>query len=293
MVSLGATLRDGRPHPGAGTGFLISHGLTFNRERSSADAASEQVFEIMQVRWGGETLLIPSRQLVSALLGHALTDMGISNYVSDETGFLVPFMTPAGTDVFRFEHGADGWQAVEHGTPFLTSAEGEREPSLVKTDTCYLAYTRGNDPVGRLYRSEKGFDFELLTERPNPTVPQVLNRTAAGELYLTTNSNRDMLRNPLIACPLTAEGVFGDAVVIHDQDGVRDDKGPSVPFVDHGIGSDIMLEGHRRHLLAYRVCDLRERTLHASQAELARTFHAGGAPAERRAFGGIYVAEVE
>lgn len=293
FTPLDAALPDGRSSPAAGTGFLISQGVTFNQDASSEVADSECIIEIMQTTWNGSDFTIASREFVSSLLGFALKGMAVSRYWPLGTGFVVPFTTDAGIIVFRFEYANGRWQAVTHGQPFRTSAEGETEPSVVQAaDGRYYGFTRGNDPMGRLYRSDDGLNFELLAARPNNTVPQVLNRAGDGALYLVTNPNWDMLRNPLVAYPVAPDGTFGEGLVIHDQDGIRDAEGPSVPFVDHGIASDVVLEGRGRHLLSYRVCDLRERTLHAWQTDLARTFHAGRNPVERRQFGGIYLAEI-
>ena len=61
----------------------------------------------------------------------------------------------------------------------------------------------------------------------------------------------------MIAVPVTSKGK-GDPIIIHDHKGIRDHDGPEVPFVDHGVAKNVILEGKRRHLLFYRVCDLRE-----------------------------------
>jgi hypothetical protein len=101
-----------------------------------------------------------------------------------------------------------------------------------------------------------------------------------------------MLRNPLVVYPMIDE-TFREPLVIHDQDGIRDDKGPSVPFVDHAVGVNLFLEGRWRHLLWYRVCDLKERTFHCFQKEVSKEFHKDGKPAARSPIGGLYLAELE
>ena len=91
----------------------------------------------------------------------------------------------------------------------------------------------------------------------NHTVPQVLNQGLDGSVYLTTNTGPGWLRNPLLAFALRGVG-FVDPVVVHDEKQIGDDKEREVPFCDHGVGSNVFLGGRWRHLLLYRVCDLRE-----------------------------------
>jgi hypothetical protein len=78
-------------------------------------------------------------------------------------------------------------------------------------------------------------------------------------------------------------------VIVHDQDGIRDDAGESIPFVDHPVASNVFLEGRWRHFLLYRVSDLRERTPHAFQPELRKFL---GTPKPRSEKSGLYLVEI-
>jgi hypothetical protein len=66
-----------------------------------------------------------------------------------------------------------------------------------------------------------------------------------------------MLRNPLLAFELRGQS-FVDPVIVHDEKQIGDDKGKEVPFCDHAIAENVFLGRRWRHLLLYRVCDLRE-----------------------------------
>ncbi len=130
-----------------------------------------------------------------------------------------------------------------------------------------------------------------------------------GSLYLATNTGPGWLRNPLRAYAL--QGIkFVDPVIIHDEKEIGDDgmlPDPSgkavpgqvvltnedigrrpgsvplrntqeIPFVDHAIAENVFLNGRWRHLLCYRVCDLRET-------------NGDGAPTTPHT--GLYLAELE
>jgi hypothetical protein len=89
---------------------------------------------------------------------------------------------------------------------------------------------------------------------------------------------------------------FWATVYVHDQDGIRGDKGSSKPFVDHGVASNVFLEGRWRHLVFYRCCDLMERTLHEFQLQQGMgniVYGKGKGPIPRRPWSGMYVVELE
>ena len=301
FIPLGAKLEDGRPHPAAGTGVLLSDGMTFNRERTTGGKDSELVTEVMQVRWDGQSLDITQRSYMDEAMGLRLCGLPMSCFCPQDAAFLVPLTTNKGTVVFRWEFDGNQWLITDCGEPFMTHTKGdwvhpvgEIEPTLQKHADEYLVYTRGWDPVGRVYRSNDGMNYKLWFERKNQTLPQVLNRGLDGSLYLATNPNWDMLRNPLVAHPMQGQS-FGEPILIHDQGGIRDDQGPQVPFIDHAIGVNLFLEGRWRHLLWYRVCDLRERTFHTEmdESEWAKGFREKwGEPVPLRETDGLYMAEL-
>ena len=254
--------------------------------------------EFIQLKWDGESLAVTDRSLCSTLLGYKILGNALSSFLLDGEGLLAPLTTDRGTVVFRFSFEGRGWTPTGCGKPFETYSDnrsemphivGESEPSLIKRVRRYLLYTRGQDPLGRLYSSADGLNFELLLTRSNHTVPQVLNQGFDGRPYLVTDSSKGWLRNPMVAYPLRDDDTFGEAVVIHDEGGIRDDKGDSIPFVDHGVGVNLHLQGRWRHFIWYRVCDLKERTPHSFQTELKKML---GQPKKRFENGGLYAAEV-
>ena len=294
FVPLGAKMKDGKPHPAAGTGVLISTGLTYNPGRTAADQYSEMIVEILQLRWDGKSLTIEQISFMDEVLGFKLTGLMISNnFCPQGVTFLAPFTTDKGTVVFRWEFDGKIWRITESGKPFLCDAVGESEPSLQRQGDHYFISTRGNDPIGRVYRSTDGMNYELFFEKKHNTVPQVLNQGLDGSLYLATNPNWDIVRNPLVIYPMEDKS-FGQPILIHDEDGIRDTKGDKIPFIDIGVGINLYIQGKWRHLLWYRVCDLKERTVMASMAEEIgdEIYGPDGGPKKTRT-GGLYLAEIE
>ena len=306
FIPLGAKLADGKPHPGEGTGILFSGAMTFNSEGTSAEEDSELLVEIMQIKWDGKEVKVIERKLTDTMLNLKLAGPPISYFFADNDSFLAPFTTEQGIVVFRFEYDDCQWKPVRAGNPFRTHVDegilgvrGEFEPSMQKVGDTYFIHTRGSDPVGRIYTSKDGFNYRLASQRYNNLIPQVLNKGLDDSLYIATNPNLDMLRNPLLAYPLTGNSLdmpncTAEPIIIHDQDGVRDCNGKSIPFVDHAVAANLFLDGRWRHLLWYRVCDLKERGLHSYMSDAAKKIYGSdGKPTERKQFGGLYLAELE
>jgi hypothetical protein len=286
-------------HPGRGTGFLVSECISFNLDGSSLDERSERVLEFIQLRWDGRELYVADRAYQTTLAGIELRGSALSTFPLANGALWAPFTTDHGTLVFRFEFAAGAWTCVGHGEPFITGLARafpypapEVEPSIQVADGAYWIHTRGIDAVGRLYRSETGMNYRLHLEQPMHTVPQALNQGLDGTLYLATNPFPTppalWIRNPLVILPLDA-GRYGTPLIIHDEGGIRLDTGASIPFVDHAVGCNVLLEGRRRHLLWYRVCDLKERTAYSSQPDLANLI---GTPKPRMPSSGLYLAEM-
>ena len=301
FLPLGRERKNGGGRHGQGTGLLVSTGMSFNADGSSLEQNSECAVEFMQLDWNGRELTVRDRTYVTVLDGLALKGTAISPFLVDGNGFLAPFSTDCGTVVFRFEFQSGQWRSVAHGHPFgkggskdlaLPVFDSEMEPSIQKSNGRYWVHTRGADPVGRLYRSTDGLDYELYREQALHTVPQVLNAGPDGDLYLATNPSPSSpavwLRNPLVILPLGKDG-YGAPIIVHDEGGIRCDTGDSIPFVDHAVGCNVFLEGRWRHLLWYRVCDLKERTAYSFQTELARLI---GTPKPRKPTSGLYLAEI-
>jgi hypothetical protein len=184
-----------------------------------------------------------------------LTNCGF-NCLDEGSAYLCPFQTTSGVRVLRFGYDGARWLPEAAGKPF-GRPRVEIEPSIVRVDGEIFVYTRGRDRRGCLYRSGDGLDYYLRADHWNHTVPQVLNPGLDGTAYLATNTGPGWLRNPLVAFAL--RGVdFVDPFVVHDEKQIGDDRGKEVPFCDHGVGVNVLLGGRWRHLLLYRVLDLRE-----------------------------------
>jgi hypothetical protein len=299
FVPLGAKSEDGRQLAGAGTGIFISDGLTFDDSKKTGNSSSELVMEFMQVRWDGQSLSVTKKDLLDNLLGYKLLGNALSEFLQDGDSFLAPLLTDKGIIVFRFKFDGKEWRALECGNPFVARQKegwymnrGESEPSIIKKDGQYLISTRGGDNKVRVYSSNDGLNYELMFAWPNNTIPQSLNMVHNGKIYLLTNPNQDILRNPLMAYPMLENG-FGEGILIHDEDGIRDDKGDKIPFVDHAVGVSRFIEGQWRHLILYRVCDLKERTMCDEMAELGKVLHGESGPTKRNKRGGVYLVEIE
>jgi hypothetical protein len=304
FVPLGAKMENGKPHPAAGTGVLVSEGVTYNSNRTTADQNSEIIMEILQLRWDGKSLTIEQRSLMDEALGFKLSGVPISNFCPQNATLLSPFTTDKGTVVFRWEFDGKIWRITDSGKPFVCNAKrdlsqgrviltSEFEPSLQRQGNHYIVSTRGMDPIGRIYTSTNGMDFKLLFEKKHNTVPQVLNQGLDGSLYLATNPNWNIVRNPLVIYPMEDKS-FGEPILIHDEDGIRDTKGDKIPFVDIGVGTNLYIKGRWRHLLWYRVCDLKERTMMSSMTEEIgeEIYGPDGGPKQSRT-GGLYLAEIK
>ena len=255
FVPLGAVLENGQPHPGAGTGFLLSSCGPFLPDRSEMVPNAGLFIELLQLRWDGNSLKV-TRDTWPEPYASRIDNLGF-NCLAKNGGFLCPMAMQDGqVQVVRFEAAGGRWQPVEAGKPFATKPK-EFEPSIVELDGEYLVYTRGSNRRGRVYRSGDGLNYYLRADHWNHTVPQVLNQGLDGSVYLTTNTGPGWLRNPLLAFAMRGVG-FVDPVVVHDEKEIGDDKEREVPFCDHGIGTNVLLNDRWRHLLLYRVCDLRE-----------------------------------
>ena len=272
IVPLGAKLKDGSPHPAAGSGFFVCSVITFSPDRSQITPDPDEFVEFYQVQWDGKSLRVTADKLPEPFAA-PLKDIAF-NTVAQDSGFITPFGSALGMQVLRFDYKDGRWQVTGSGHPFgvktnaqgrmqvsegkITSIPSEIEPSIVTTPDGYWVYTRGgNNQRGRVYRSRDGLNYEFAFDHWNHTVPQVLNQSLDGSLYLTTNTGPGWLRNPLLAFALRGRS-FVDPLIVHDEKGIRNDKQPQVPFVDHGIGANIFLNGRWRHFLTYRICDLRE-----------------------------------
>ena len=294
FVPLGARLANGKPHPAAGTGVLLSCVSTYQLDKTEGDKSVRMV-EVIQLRWDGSNLKIVGREIVSQLLGLKLNGSTPLASCQQDNGLLLPFGTVDGMVVFRFDWDGKAWTPTRHGKTFAKS-KTELEVSLRRQEDAYYLQTRCRSAEGNLYRSKDGLEFEFVaTLDTHAGSPKVLNQGLDGSLYVASNSSPGWVRNPLEAVPWENDH-FGRSFIIHDQDGVRGDKGSSKPFVDHAVASNVFLEGRWRHILLYRVCDLMERTLHDFQLKQGFgnvVYGKGKGPIPRRPWSGMYAVELE
>lgn len=296
FVPLGARLPSGQPHPAAGTGVLFSCTSTFRADKTTQDDQTKRMVEVIQLGWDGSRLQIVSHEIVSHLLDLELTGSTPLASCPQDTGLLFSFGTVAdGMIAYRFDWNGKAWTPTRHGKPF-TKSHTESEISLRQQGDTYYLQTRCHSAEGNLYRSKDGLEYEFAaTLDSHAGSPKVLNQGLDGSLYVACNYSPGWVRNPLEAVPWEQDH-FGKPFILHDQDGVRGDKGDSKPFVDHAIASNVFLEGRWRHLVFYRVCDLMERSLHGFQLKQGFgnvVYGKGKGPIPRRPWSGMYVVELE
>ena len=260
FVPLGTKRADGSPHPGAGSGFYLSTTGTFLSDRSRVHPQADWWLEFLQLTWDGHTLKVAKDALPERVFGLKLINIGFRTYPEGD-GFLCPVVSDQGIVVLRFAHRDGRWVAAESGATFGKAGK-ESEPSIVRVQSEYLVYTRGSDSRGRVYASSNGLHYHFLFQHTNNNVPQVLNQGLDGSLYLAANTSPGVLRNPLFAFVLQEQS-FTRPMVIHDEQGMHEDlsrekPARSVPLVDHGVGANVFFGGRWRHVLCYRVCDVRE-----------------------------------
>jgi hypothetical protein len=277
IIPLGAKLENNTPHPAAGSGFLISTLLSFTPDRAEVTPNPDQFVELYQVRWDGKELKVEKDKLPEPYASSVI-NVGFNCLIKGEA-VLCPVVSDQGIEVLLFEHKEGRWQPTRSGGNFATIKKtakiglanvgpggkqfalvrGEMEPSLVQLTDGYMVHTRGPDtePKGRFYWSQDGLRYYFKFDHWNHTVPQVLNQGLDGSLYLTTNTGPGRLRNPLYAYALRGLSLV-DPIILHDEKQIRDVKGKEIPFCDHAMGENVFLNGRWRHLITYRVLDLRE-----------------------------------
>jgi hypothetical protein len=296
FVPLGAKLANGKPHPAAGSGVLFSCASTFRHDKTTQDENSKRQVEVLQFRWDGQRLRCTHHEIIGSLLDRTLTGSTPLVSCTQDHGFLFPFGTVEdGILVYRFDWNGERWTPTSRCKPF-TKSHKETETSIRKQGDSFYIQTRCPSVEGQLYRAGSDLKFaHVATLDSHAGCPKVLNQGLDGSLYVACNYSPGWVRNPLEAVPWESDH-FGRPFILHDQDGVRGDKGESLPFVDHAIGSNVFLEGRWRHILCYRVVDLKERSLHGFQLKQGFgdiVYGKGKGPIPRRPWSGMYAIELE
>jgi hypothetical protein len=282
FVPLGAKTEDGKPHPAAGTGFLLSNCVPYHTDKKLwIENNTEHLTEWLDLRWDGEYLDIVSHRLTHGEeFGLTLTGPGLSNPISYKEGILFPLeFVNSGCRVVYFTYDGYAWRPEKVGPAFCVDPGRESEASIVYSGGKYIVYTRGPD-IGRLYESEDGFSYRFTRSHNLLSSPMVLNCGLDGGLYLTANpssSREPYIRNPLVAYPVT-DGELGAPVLLHDGDGIRDWNHPTLPRADHAVASSFRIGGVWRHFILYRYCDGRERRHQDLCGERAYRYYNGKGP---------------
>jgi len=233
FIPLGAKLPDGRPHPHAGTGFILANatawpadlgghfetypdriGYTFYRgEKRYATN------EIMQLRYDGERIAITgrrTRQEGDILPGYQSSWTGFGCAIADGEDLLIgmqaskPGDAAACSGLARWKRVNGEWRGVDF-TP-ITPADNSIEASLIRdVDGSLLYFARGRrhmGPPARIWRQAKPGDpweLRMNVARMLPSTPAALGQAPDGTPYLSGNFWQPEFKVP--------EGLYADAGV--------------------------------------------------------------------------------
>ncbi|MBL9216605.1 MAG: hypothetical protein JNG83_14095 [Opitutaceae bacterium] len=233
FVPFGARLADGRPHPHAGTGFILINlsawpvdgggnfetypdriGRTWYRDHRRYHPS-----ELIQIGYDGTRLAIISRQPLEEpeiLPGYHSSWTGLGCAIADGEDLLIgmqasrPGDPAARSGIARWRRTEGAWRAVEF-TP-ITPADNSIEASLVRDlDGSLIYFARGRrhlGPPARLWRQARpGGEWELRCDLPRmlPSTPAVLGQAVDGTPYLAGNLWQPEYRLPA--------GLYADAGV--------------------------------------------------------------------------------
>jgi len=272
FVPLAAKRPDGSAHPGAGTGFGISHALCFELNDQGFftwdQTPREHRYYVRQFAYDGHDFRVVKTEKKSAGKplkiadgAWAITAPGMSAAIPDGDDLLLAVSASDGTresaGVSRWRRRQGDWAPVA-----FYGVSGGMEPSLVRDIDGSLLYSvRGTGREGqavRVWRSvDSGRNWEQVLHVPTlrSDAPVVLNRAADGTAYLAAN-HPDSFRAKLCLWPLNAQRTgCGPAIVARDCVG---EFGPppvgTTWFADHPMATTVQLADGRWHnLLGYRV----------------------------------------
>ena len=295
FVPLGANDGNNKPHPAAGKGFLYCECVPYKTNRKDPLPVNRCFIEKIDISWDGSNLSVDKREFID--LGYKKLLPSITNPVAFDDGFLAPFTVNIDAEGERtgiitayFAYRGNAWRCLKKSEDFGGEYPDAFEPSIRYNDDGFMVCFRTSKAVAPIFLSKDGFEFKLISETWNHTVPRILNQGLDGSLYLSTNTGPGYLRNPLLCYPWNGNG-FDEPFCAHDENGIVNDEGASIPFVDCGVSANVFLEGRRRHFLVYRVCDLMERTLYGCQEELSMKIHKQYGRIPIRDTTGIYISE--
>jgi hypothetical protein len=286
MVPLDAVDEHKNRLPVAGKGvFFSAYAHSDLRTKQICMDIAENGFEAMHVEWDGHELKVVERELLTGALGLTYASPGWNSLVPDGSDFVSVMRIsssrldgPGGMVAVRWRYTGRKWEAAERSD--IVISKGGVEPSLVRRHDGWLLYTRGE--VGRCWFSKDLKHFKpYFEQRVAVNGSQCLSLAPDGEAYLVANPPhpglRAYIRNPLNLYPVVGRDL-GSPITIHDERGVTDfvAGSGSIPFICHGRGRTVFLDGRWRHFICYRHSDLMDLELYDYQkaAGLDRQFEA-------------------
>ena len=268
FVPLGAKLKDGRPHPAAGTGFGSAQALSFPHDGGGLITWKDKFIryiELHQLRFDGERLttrveMIRDKGLLRTADGTwSIHSNGLQPALPDGPDMLFACLAHGpnggfvGVSRWRFAEGE--WRPAS----FVPIARGS-EPSLVRDSTGALLFSRRGSNKSNaleLWRSTDAVEWTRMFSIPKRRTasPVGVNVTPDGRAFICGNllgTNRDMLM-----CWEATAGADGICM----ERAVRDCTGefgtaPEGTFwaCDHPTTAVVRLADGRRHgLLVYRL----------------------------------------
>lgn len=275
VVPLDAVDSKGRPLPAAGKGLLLSHFLIADpKTKQIVDKNNRPGTEVVHVEWNGSELKIVGRELLTEIMGLEVKYPGWSRVIPDGQDFIAVLGLGDGMKMaaVRWRHTGRKWEAVERSELFGVGDGAEFEPAISNWKDGYLVHTRGNrNDKGRIYFSRDLKTFELIGEQRVAFGPACVGQIPDGTAYVVANALYEglhaYLRNPLYLHTFNADGSLNEPLIIHDEGGMRQltPGTGSIPFLCHGRGRTVHLDGKWRHLICYRHSDLMDLDLYTFQ----------------------------
>jgi len=290
FVPLGARLKDGRPHPHAGTGFIVGTTVAFAADFSTRlhrDLPGPfSRMELHQTLWdGGAFHVTRSDYFIGEriLPGWNVVGRGLGGAIPDGEDLLHGLTVREGngstqSGLARWRRGPEGWRPVSF-TP-VTPSEGFGEPSVQRdVDGRLLFAARGALHVSTdgesygiaIWRSgDGGVSWEAVVSAPGTrgNTPTILNQAADGTPYVAGNpytpgacdgtGRRISIwshRQKVALWPLRADRrALLPPVLARDTADFGPPPEGRVWYADHPLGATVQLaDGRWRHLLAWRV----------------------------------------
>jgi hypothetical protein len=215
FVPLGAKLPDNRPHPHAGTGFVLTDPLAWPTDRSNGYLTDldrigiaayvgkkrYRVLELYQLTYDGAKFTVDRREVIQAAdlaPGFRFEAAGMGCAIADGNDLICGIkMTKSGDSaasagLMRWRRVDGAWRPA--GYEMITPADDSLEPSVIRDlDGSLLVCARGPRSMGpplRIWRqSAAGEPWKLVInlDRLVPSTPIALYRAVDGTPFVATN----------------------------------------------------------------------------------------------------------